>query len=168
MLDWFAAAVTNANAVKDISKSLVTLRDEEMIRSRVFDLTTHLMELQQQLMTAQLEQMELVKRVAELEQQNNELQRQSSLESQYELHPFPTGMLAYRLKPDQQNGQPEHFLCSKCFERGLKSTMHQIKDTYSSTLFCPECKVSIDFEPRRPRPPRFRTVHRNSDDWLKY
>ena len=168
MFEWFSTAVASANAAKEISKSLITLRDEEMIRSRVFDLTNSLMDLQQQMMQAQVEQMELVRKVTELEQRNHALQKQAALESQYELHQFPTGKFAYRQKPDQQGDQPEHFLCSKCFERGVKSTMHQTKGSYTSTLYCPECKEVIDFEPRRPRPPMHRMVRRNSDDWLQY
>lgn len=157
MFEWFATAVASANAAKEISQSLVTLRDGEMIRSRVFDLTQSLMELQQQLMTAQMEQMQLVEKVQKLENQNAQLQKQADLDSRYELHKFETGAFCYRLKPELNGDQPEHFLCSKCFERGIRSTMHQSKGSYHASLICPECKQVIDYEPRKPRP-RVRTI----------
>lgn len=152
MLDWFATAVASASAAKDISQSLITLRDEEMIRSRVFDLNNNLMDLQQQLMQAQVEQMQLISKVADLERQNESLRKQTDLESRYVLHQFSTGAFAYKLKPENSDGQPEHFLCSKCFERGTRTTMHSSKDQYQSILYCPECKRGIDFEPARPVP----------------
>ncbi|MFI8744498.1 hypothetical protein ACIGKL_05000 [Pseudomonas sp. NPDC077186] len=164
MFEWFAGAVASANAAKDISQSLMTLRDGEMIRSRVFDLTQNLMDLQQQLMTAQMEQMQLVDKISKLEQQNAQLQKQADLDGRYELHQFETGAFCYRLKPELQNDQPEHFLCSKCFERGIRSTMHQSKGSYHATLGCPECKQVIDYEPRKPRP-RIRTVSRRIADY---
>lgn len=138
MLDWFAAAVTNANAVKDISKSLVTLRDEEMIRSRVFELTTNLMELQQQLMTAQLEQMTLIKRIEELESELKKAQKQDDLTERYIRHRFETGHHAYVLRSEFQEGEPEHFLCSRCFENGLRITLQG-----KQVLKCPHCKAGI-------------------------
>jgi len=94
MFEWFSTAVASANAAKEISKSLITLRDEEMIRSRVFDLTNSLMELQQQMMQAQVEQMELVRRVAELEQALQAAAQSSDVRQRYELHKFPNGSFA--------------------------------------------------------------------------
>lgn len=135
MFEWFATAVASANAAKEISQSLMTLRDEEMIRSRVFDLTGSLMELQQQLMQAQLEQMELVKRVGELETQLNQSQKREDLNERYELIRFEeTGHLAYALKAQHRDGEPEHFLCSRCFENGKRITLRGNKH-----LKCPDC-----------------------------
>ena len=68
MFEWFSSAVASANAAKEITQSLLTLRDEELVRSRVFDLTNNLMELQQQLMNAQVEQMGLVQRITQVEE----------------------------------------------------------------------------------------------------
>src|SRR5574343_602451 len=100
MIDWFSAAVASANAAKDISKSLMTLRDEEMIRSRVFELTSNLMELQQHLMQAQVEQMGLIEKITDLDKTNEALRKQADLENRYVLHPFPSGAFAYTLKPE--------------------------------------------------------------------
>lgn len=136
MLDWFAGAVASMSAAKDISQSLVTLRDGEMIRSKVFELTNSLMELQQQMMNAQVEQMALVKKVADLESLLKSAEKENNLNERYELHCFEaTGGYAYRLKPAHQGNEPNHFLCSRCFESGKRVTMNGQKK-----LNCPDCK----------------------------
>lgn len=135
MFEWFATAVASANAAKEISQSLMTLRDEEMIRSRVFDLTSSLMELQQQLMQAQLEQMDLVKRVGELESQLHQAKKVDDLNDRYELRRFEaTGHVAYALKAEYVGSEPEHYLCSRCFENGKRITLRG-----QNQLKCPEC-----------------------------
>ena len=140
MIEWFSTAVASANAVKDISQSLVTLRDEEKIRGRVFDLTSALMELQQQLMNAQVAQMALVDEIRELKNRLADTTQQADGLARYKLHKFPTGAFAYVLKPEFTSDEPPHFLCSKCFENKLRITLHQVR---GGTFRCPECKQLI-------------------------
>ncbi|MEZ3186015.1 hypothetical protein HZR81_13860 [Pseudomonas sp. LM13] len=137
MFEWFSTAVASANAAKEISKSLMTLRDEEMIRGRVFELTNSLMDLQQQLMRAQIEQMELVQKVQALEAERRENEQKRELQEQYALYQFPeTGSYAYRLKPSLISvEQPEHYLCCTCWDGGTKA----ILQPRAYGFVCPKC-----------------------------
>ncbi|MFL9810001.1 hypothetical protein EQ845_10690 [Pseudomonas putida] len=146
MFEWFSTAVASANAAKEISKSLITLRDEGMIRSRVFDLTNSLMELQQQMMQAQVEQMELVRRVAELEQALQAAAQSSDVRQRYELHKFPNGSFAYTLKSEFKDQEPEHYACSNCFEKGERVTLQRAAGTGWKGLRCPRCEKPIVLE----------------------
>ncbi|WP_339524226.1 hypothetical protein [Pseudomonas sp. EL_65y_Pfl2_R96] len=152
MLDWFSAGVTSAQTAANIAKSLLTLRDEEAVRSRVFELTQSLMELQQQLMTAQLEQMALVKRVGELESTLSKVNSRVDLESKYQRHAFETGYFAYKLKPEFQGDEPEHYLCSNCFEKGDMVTLQKGGGMGWKGLKCPRCEklVSLGAVPVQP------------------
>jgi hypothetical protein len=143
MLDWFAAGAASTKTAIDIAKSLVTLKGEEAVRSRVFDLTQSLMELQQQLMTAQLEQMELVKRVGELESNLSRVNARTDVESKYQRHAFETGYFAYKLKPEFQGTDPEHYLCSNCFEKGDMVTLQKGGGMGWKGLRCPRCEKSV-------------------------
>jgi hypothetical protein len=147
MIDWFAGAVASMSAAKDISQSLVTLRDGEMIRSKVFDLTNSLMDLQQQLMNAQVEQMALIQQVAKLQASLAAATAQSDENARYERHQFVTGQFAYKLKGEFKGEGPEFFLCSRCFENEKLVTLHR----NGKVLFCPECKQAINSEPAEPR-----------------
>jgi hypothetical protein len=155
MFEWFSTAVASANAAKEISKSLITLRDEEMIRSRVFDLTNNLMDLQQQMMQAQVEQMELVKKVADLEAALQRATRQDEERGRYQLHKFPKGDVAYVLRPEFQLEEPEHYLCSNCFEKGERVTLHSASGWGWAGLKCPRCSTQVKMRdapvPQMPR-----------------
>lgn len=143
MIDWFAGAVASMSAAKDISQSLVTLRDGEMIRSKVFELTNSLMELQQQLMNAQVEQMNLVKQVGELQTALSNAQSREDSRTRYQLHQFPMGNFAYALKPEFQGSEPEHFLCSNCFDKGDKVTLQKAFGMGWAGFECPRCKTKV-------------------------
>jgi hypothetical protein len=147
MLDWVAGAFASANTAKEITQSLVTLRDGEMIREKVFDLTNSLMDLQQKLMQAQMEQMELIQEVAKLQVNLASATSQSDENARHERHQFVTGQFAYKLKDEFKAGGPEFFLCSRCFESQKLVTLHQ----NGKVLLCPECKQTIYCAPAEPR-----------------
>lgn len=143
MLDWFANAATSIGVAKDISQSLVNLRDAELVRSKVFELTNSLMELQQQLMNAQIEQMGLVKRITELERDIAAQQQKSLVQDRYQLHQFPTGSLAYCLKPEIKDEQPKHFLCANCFEKGDRAILQVAGGRGWGGFNCQRCDKTI-------------------------
>nr|WP_064494320.1 hypothetical protein [Pseudomonas chengduensis] len=143
MFEWFSAAVSSANAAKDISQSLMTLRDEELIRSRVFDLTQNLMDLQQQLMQAQIEQMKLVEELRSTKQALHSLEESGKQADKYERHKLAHGGFAYRLKAEFREGGVLHYLCSNCFEMGKHITLHRERHR----LVCPSCKVAMLITP---------------------
>lgn len=143
MLDWVSNAFSSVNAAREITNSLLTLRDAEMVRHQVFDLTSNLMDLQQQMMSAQIEQMALIKRIAELESELVKVKNQTDKREHYERHVFESGYFAYKLKPDFEAGNIEHYLCSNCFERGDLVTLQVGRNLYWSGLKCPRCETSI-------------------------
>ncbi|MCY1214396.1 hypothetical protein D9M69_473500 [compost metagenome] len=146
MLDWFANAATSIGIAKDVSQSLVTLRDAELVRSKVFELTNSLMDLQQQLMLAQIEQMELIKKVTRLENELLEVSKKDDERHRYQLHQFERGAFAYALKPEFKAGVPEHYLCSNCFEGGDRVTMQNSAGVGWKGLRCPRCDKAIVLE----------------------
>lgn len=146
MIDWFAGAVESAKAMKEIGQSLLTIRDENIIRERVYQLNNNLMDLQQKLLEAQLNQMELVQRIQTLEGEKDQASQAVNLKAQYTLHTFPaTSAHAYVLKTEEQ-GEPKQFYCSHCLEtESLAVTLQG-----SAILSCPKCKYSVRSIPRKP------------------
>lgn len=136
MLDWVAGVLTSTKTATDITKVLVDMKTDGAVNAKAVELTTVLMQLQQQLMSAQLEQMQLIKRIDGLEAQLKEANKQDDLVERYMLHRFETGYHAYVIRPEFRGPEPEHFLCSRCFENGKRITLHGKK-----TLKCPECET---------------------------
>ncbi|MFW9266497.1 hypothetical protein ACLK1G_04790 [Pseudomonas sp. NR3] len=143
MIEWFSAAVSSANAAKEITQSFLILREEEAIRSRVYELTSSLMELQQQMMNAQVQQMELIRRVAELESDLSQARSQADERAKYVLYKFPQGVYAYTLREDLRDEAPEHYLCSNCFEKGDRVTLQSTSQGWESGYTCPRCAMFI-------------------------
>lgn len=147
MIDWIAGGLASLKTAADITKSLMTLREEDVIRSRVFDLNASLMELQQQMMTAQREQMALIEQVAELKDALKNSQIKSDLLGQYELLSVGPGKVAYTLKQEFKEMQPAHFCCTNCYDKGKRSIFEGEKPFNGWMSFlCPDCKYSLSVE----------------------
>lgn len=82
---------------------------------------------------------ELEKQIAEVEDWKNQIQR-------YMLFQFPTGVLAYALRPGKEDGEPMHYLCTTCVDKKKKTTLQP----ESRALHCPECKIDIITEESPP------------------
>jgi len=136
MLDWFAGAVESAKAMKEIGQSLLTIRDENIIRERVYDLNNNLMDLQQKLLEAQLNQMELVQRIQALENEKLQANQSTDLKAQYSIHTFANSAHAYVLSTE---ANPTRFFCSNCLEtQSLAVTLQG-----SFVKVCPKCTTRI-------------------------
>jgi len=145
MIDWVAAAFTSARTAGDIAKSLITLRDEELVRGRVMDLTSTLMDLQQQMMQGQMEQIELVSKVARLEDALRVANQKADVLGRYELLGLGEGQVVYALKQEFQGVEPEHFCCTNCYDTGRRSVLkpqNQIGGTWVR-FACPACNNII-------------------------
>lgn len=144
MLDWVSNAISSVNAAREITSSLVTLRDEGLVRSRVSDLTDNLIELQQQVMSAQQQQMELLEMVRGLRAALATANEKADFANKYQRHKFSDGSFAYKLKADFQTEEPENFLCSNCMESKKLSTLHRVTVGNTSYHRCPHCTITVD------------------------
>lgn len=145
MIDWVAAAFTSAKTAGDIAKSLITLRDEDLVRSRVMDLTGSLMELQQQMMAGQLEQMALIKKIAELEDALKSVSSKQSILDRYELRGVGPAKVVYALKAEFEETEPAHLCCTNCYDKGQRSVLKAIRQSGSTSMkfSCPACTNSF-------------------------
>lgn len=153
MIDWVAAAFTSAKAAGDIAKSLITLRDEDLVRGRVMDLTSTLMDLQQQMMQGQMEQIEMISKIAGLEEELRTARQKSDVLGRYELLALSPGKVVYALKQQFKDVEPEHFCCTNCYDTGRRSVLKPQNPLGSTWVkyVCPACEsaigVSIDALP---------------------
>lgn len=95
---------------------------------------------------SQEKQAMLAERVRELEKQISEIESWKNQIQRYMLFQFPTGVLAYALKPEQKNGEPVHYLCTACVDKKKKTTLQP----ECRILYCPECKTKIATEESPP------------------
>ncbi len=154
MIDWLTGAVESAKTIKEIGQSLLTIRDEGIIRERVYALNNNLLELQQKLLEAQLSQMELVQRIQALETERGQVNQSKDVMAQYTLKVFQTGGSTYVLKTEA-NAEPTQFFCTNCLE--TESVAITLQGARIKT--CPKCSTSIATAPK-PQPQMPRRIQR--------
>lgn len=102
-------------------------------------------ELQENIISAQHAQTALIKRVDELEKEVAGLKAWDGEKERYELKQLYRGPFAYILKEGKEGGEDAHALCTNCYQRGFKSFLQMSGDVHvhSRTWDCAACKMSV-------------------------
>ncbi len=103
----FKAAMDITRGLKDIDDR--TRRNEAVI------------ELQEKILGAQAAQAALVAKIDELQKEVARLTAWDEDKQRYKLTEIGTGIIVYSLKEGMENGEPQHQLCTACFNVGFKS-----------------------------------------------
>lgn len=143
-----AAALASMKTATDIATALMGFKTDAAVQGKAAELTRALLQVQQQLLGAQLEQMSLIKRIELLEAELKNAKKQDELADRYMRHQFETGYVAYKLRPDYQGEQPVLYFCSNCLEKEDSLITLHGKD---KVLSCPSCNTSIRATPAPPR-----------------
>jgi len=150
MMDWVMGAYSGIKAATDITQSMLTLKTDAAVQSKVIELNGVLLSLQGQLNSAQLEQSGLNDRIRALESDISKFQRWDEEKARYKLHQFPSGAFAYLIKPESKGDEPSHYLCALCTERAIKVMLQP----YGAGLKCNSCEAVIPTKAHVPIDPR--------------
>jgi hypothetical protein len=121
-----------AKALKDIHDT--TARDRAVI------------DLQREILAAQEQQFELIRRVHELEQQVARADGMEAEKRRYQLKDYGSGTFAYELKASEANGEPPHRACATCFQKGGISVLQFSHRSGNQDWYdCPACQNSRGF-----------------------
>jgi hypothetical protein len=141
MVDMSAVAglLTSLRSIVDITKAMKDVHDANLLQTSVFELTREIMNAQGCALEAQAAQSELLNRVRQLEEEKAKLESWNVEKQRYLLTDIGHGggMTAYALKPDMASGEPPHFLCTNCFDEGLKSIFQ------TETRYPGRCEVMV-------------------------
>ncbi|MGI4819467.1 MAG: hypothetical protein ACRYFE_13230 [Janthinobacterium lividum] len=141
-------AVGSLQAALDIAKSLVGIRDQAMVQSRVIELNQIILQAQEEATDAREERNNLRRKIYTLEQEianHNEWRKEAAL---YELKDMGQGVVLYVRKA---NDQPNHILCPNCFSVHKKSFVQKTQATRHGEYFihkCFSCSSEFEFEKR--------------------
>lgn len=143
-------AISTFKTMVDIVQGMKNLNDAAKLNSAVI-------ELQSKILSAQSDQFALIERVRDLEQQIVSAKDWEREKQRYHLQAVDSAAQAYVLKPGMENGEPPHWLCANCFNKGQKSLLSfKGQDTGpngsrrdTSTYACDNCKMSFTVSYRR-------------------
>jgi hypothetical protein len=134
-----SSAVASAKIALDIAKTAHGLANYNELVSAVSEVNTKLMQVTAVSLAGQEKQAALAAEIAELKEKLRNVEDWESQIQQYSLQALPTGALAHGLKPDMNNGQPPHYICTTCVGN-RKKTILQPK---GRALYCTACNKSI-------------------------
>jgi hypothetical protein len=117
-------------------------------------------DLQRQILDAQRQQFELVRRNTELQATVAAYEKWDTEAGRYQLKDFGGNTFAHELRADAARGEPIHRLCPNCFSQRRKSILQfDFRTSWGQDKYnCPACKNEFEFgvrqEQRRSAAPR--------------
>lgn len=139
------AAISGLKSVSDLAKSLLELNSIAEVKSRVIDLQNLILNaqssalaLQADLVAAADENRKLSAQIATM--RNWEVERE-----RYKLISPEVGVFVYALRASMSNGQPPHWICTHCYERGVKGILGPVYhiSPRGCGLLCPACRSEL-------------------------
>lgn len=157
MYSEIVAAIQSTKTAIDLVKAANGLSNYSELLTAVTAVQIKLTDAIASELASQEKQAALSERVRELEKQIAEIEDWKSQIQRYALFQFPTGALAYALKPGMENGEPIHYLCTACVDKKKKTTLQP----NGRLLHCPECKTNIATQSAPPI-----KVNRSGGSWM--
>ena len=136
------AISSSLNSLVNLSKAFVDVRDATLIQGKVFELQRAIIDAQQHVFAANDERSSLIQRVTDLEKELTNFKNWEAEKQRYSLSELSNNAgFAYLLKPDMANGEPSHYICASCYNKGKKSILqHQTRSPGRALVwFCHDC-----------------------------
>ena len=142
-----AEIVTGLSGIKtalDILKGIKKTQASGSILAEIADLQSALIDVQQGIMAANQTHTADIDRIRELEQKVADLKAWDGEKARYELKNVWQGTMVYALKPDNRGGEPPHWLCANCYQKGKKCILQAAQYSVSTARWmCPDCKNTV-------------------------
>ena len=129
--------INSLTKVAKIATKLVNIVKEVEAKQIAIDLQGYILSLQNDLLSMQSEQNNLLQIKNDLEKKLIEYENWDKIKSQYELKEITSGFFVYSPKQDSNLADPNHWLCTECFNNNKKSILQRKRSAY----FCPKCKT---------------------------
>lgn len=152
------AAFQSLNVLNNWVQAHRTLRNFNELSSAVAEVYSKLLTAQDAALAAQKEQAALAQRVGVLEAEIAQLKDWNREAERYQLTEIAPSILAYRVKPGKESGEPAHTLCPNCFTKREKSILQaDTPDPQVYTYCCSRCQSKL---PVATRPMTIPTLRR--------
>lgn len=136
--------ITSFNALYDMSKALLSLRDLQKLNATVIELQNVILTAQQQALTVQQGYAALEAKTRDLEAECMRLKDWSAEKENYTVRQIARGVFAYVDKHVMGDLTGEHKYCCNCFDRGEKSILQKSSGLGNEYfLLCPRCNFKV-------------------------
>ena len=161
-------AASTLKTAYDLGKAALSPHDAAVVKAKIAEMQGEISSALASAITAQTEQMALLKRVDELEKYLADRKAFDREMKRYELVELPPGILVRRLKESAAKpGEPIHCICPTCYGNGKNFPLHRGKTNQGQyDLTCHSCGTKLtagDFV-APPRPASYRR-QRSGSSW---
>jgi hypothetical protein len=128
-----------------IAKEAKDLTDPGAIRAKVSEMYGLILDAQVSAIDAREAHTAQVQRIRELEEEIARLKAWGHDKQRYELQKAGRGgAVVYGLKADRREGEPPHWLCANCYQRGEKSFLSVTAGRYQNAVWeCGRCHTNF-------------------------
>jgi hypothetical protein len=153
------AAVGSLKAAGDIAKGLISLKTTTEVQAKAIELNEKIIDAQHQIFAANAAQTTLLERVRELEVDLARINDWKTQKLRYKLAAPFIGCMVYALQKSMSDGEPAHYLCTACFQRGHRSIL-QGRETNgpgrsTAVYYCFACKAEAKTQWGNVSPPQY-------------
>lgn len=136
-------AITGLKTAADIAIGLSKLNTMAEVQGKAVELQQIILSAQSSALSAQSEQFALIEHIRTLKEEIASVKAWEEQKQRYHLKKFPSGALAYSLKPESAHGEPAHCVCAKCYDDGRKTILQESGTDYGTMFSCHQCKTHI-------------------------
>ncbi len=140
----FTMVLTSLKTVIEIATSIRNMSENIELKEKTIEFQNSIIGLQSDIFSIQSEYGKLLDIKDELEKKLIEYENWNKTKSQYELKEVGHGVFVYASKRDDKSSEPEHWLCTHCFDDRKKSILQKYTTGPKVDFhFCPRCKTEI-------------------------
>ena len=155
--DDLVSALSAIKRAGELTKGLTQAASLEEVRSQAFALQQQILSGQELLLAAMQQQAERQDRTHKLEEKLGQVSEWSATKAKYRLKNVGLGAFIYAPETGQTPGEPEHWLCARCFDNHQRSVLqYKGRAPYKQEHLygCPSCNsmIRVPFGARREPP----------------
>ncbi len=114
----------STKALFDLLQRAIATRDEIRIREAIQDLQERMREAMAGSLDAVERGQALQAALTQVQSENADLKRQLVDRASYRMHELRPGAMVYAYSPPSEGqGDPPHYLCQNCYDKGIKSVL---------------------------------------------
>ncbi len=144
------STISSIKLAGDIAKSLLEFKTFSDASGKISELNTALMVAQINAIQSQSAQFTMILEIRELKEEIASIKAWEAEKSRYQLKALWNGFLAYAVKEIMNNGEPAHYICTKCYEDKRRSFLELIRKHNGRRLeefiICQHCKNEAPYQ----------------------
>lgn len=144
MIETVQAAITSLKTVIEITKFINSNENDEKLKERTKELINTIINLQHQMLSIQSDHGKLLQDNDNMRKKLMKLEAWDKEKSNYKLTEICPGVFVYSYKKTNDNTDPEHWLCQKCYNHNKKSILQFDGQSVAGNIYiCHECNNEI-------------------------